>query len=240
MRSWCECLCYLSFLLVTTINIVHGFRLINQPYLRQVTDSTTRTTFLRLQAPGYREDKKKKEDDKGRTDYLILGLVPIIWGTYTPLVKDLYTAVSIPPPSLEFNLMSYMVSSFSFVIASVAIQSNKHLVDTPTKNNVPLIAGAELGIWLFAGSMTQVMGIQSTSSIKASILVQLTTVLVPVLESFISKRQLTSKLWLSSALAFTGVVLCSNHDPAVLLHPDSLSFGSGDLLVILSAVFYSM
>merc|ERR1712023_409312 len=84
------------------------------------------------------------------------------------------------------------------------------------------------------------MGIQSTTAIKGSILVQLTTVFVPVLESVLGtyRRTLTPTLWVSCILAFTSVVMISTNGANSL--EGLLQFQQGDLMIILSSLFYSM
>lgn len=95
------------------------------------------------------------------------------------------------------------------------------------------------GMWLFLGSNAQVMGIQSTSAIKASILVQLTTVFVPIIESITGGRKgLSPRLWISSICAFISVVMISSNGASSI--ENLVQFEAGDLLVILSSLFYSM
>lgn len=108
-----------------------------------------------------------------------------------------------PPPSLIFNFMTHIVSFTSLSIASAAVMHRQQSTNISTTRNqsdgLPIKGGLELGLWLFIGSTCQITGIQSTSAIKASILVQLTTVIVPVLESLIGNRRknLSPKLWIS-------------------------------------------
>ena len=130
-------------------------------------------------------------------DYAILAIVPLVWGSYSPLVKGLYSAAEvIAPPPLIFNLMSYFISTSALTVAKYLSSSSEkdreHDSDvasssTAPKNeninrfNLEWRAGVELGLWLFLGSTVQISGIQSTTAIRAAILVQLTTILVPFL-----------------------------------------------------------
>ena len=172
--------------------------------------------------------------------YAVLGIVPIIWGTYTPAVKSLY-AIESPPPGLVFNLLSYIVSFATLSVtaqvlsssdSSSSSSSSSSNEDISSSSSASLTGGFELGMWLFFGSTAQVMGIQSTTAIKASILVQLTTVFVPLLESVLSstdkiKRKLTPRLWLSCLLAFVSVVMISSNGASSL--EGLLQFQKGDL-----------
>lgn len=108
------------------------------------------------------------------------------------------------------------------------------------------------------------LGIQSISASKAGVLVQLTTVIVPIIESVIEQKALSPRLWIASALAMVGVIIVSIDNPMTSLASlqnilakgniqsvmqsvfQSLQgttgasiVGTGELLVCLSAVFYS-
>ena len=216
-------------------------------------------------------------------DYAILAIVPIVWGSYSPLVKGLYSAVEvIAPPPLIFNLMSYFVSFSALSLAkyvssrsqvevdkldpsvSVSVASAISADDSSSSSivaskaiSLEWKAGVELGLWLFLGSTVQISGIQLTSAIRAAILVQLTTILVPIFETvLVNKKAISPKLWLSCFIAMIGVITVSTDGgsldsicgstsfscflKSVLAFVESISFNTGDLLVSLSAVFYSM
>ena len=192
------------------------------------------------------ESKQHSTVSESMVPYAVLGIVPIIWGTYTPAVKSLY-AIEFPPPGLVFNLLSYIVSFATLSVTAQVVSSydssSSSNEDISSSSSASLTGGFELGMWLFFGSTAQVMGIQSTTAIKASILVQLTTVFVPLLESVLSstdkiKRKLTPRLWLSCLLAFVSVVMISSNGASSL--EGLLQFQKGDLLIILSSLFYSM
>ena len=208
-------------------------------------------------------------------DYAILAIVPIVWGSYSPLVKGLYSAAEVvAPPPLIFNLMSYFVSSAALTLANyISSKSNKEKADAAilvasTMSTVgsginskayslEWRAGVELGLWLFLGSTVQISGIQLTTAIRAAILVQLTTILVPIFETLlVNKKAITTKLWISCIIAMLGVItvstdggsinnLCGTFswsciDKSFIMFLENVKFNTGDLLVSLSAVFYSM
>jgi drug/metabolite transporter (DMT)-like permease len=206
-------------------------------------------------------------------DYAILAIVPIVWGSYSPLVKGLYSAAEvIAPPPLIFNLMSYFISTSALTVAKYlsppsvkSYEDNANLASSAAApqdesiNGLSLewTAGIELGLWLFLGSTVQISGIQSTSAIRAAILVQLTTILVPFFETvLVNKRAISSKLWTSCIIAMLGVITVSSDggsfsnlyrsfpfsdiDKICLTFVENIRFNSGDLLVSLSSLFYSM
>ena len=222
------------------------------------------------------EDSKREGRFKppGVPDAVILALVPVIWGAYSPVVKGLYSAPNVvAPPPLVFNLLSYMVSLAALTVANkMGTTPQPGNLEVESRNSsVEWRGGVELGLWLFLGSTVQITGIQTTTAISAAVLVQTTTILVPLLDSLLVTRgPVPLKLWLSCIVALIGVVtvssgigvdgadgsadaiigtaaatsLCTDQmsctmDSVIrLVH--SISFNQGDLLVLLSAVFYSM
>lgn len=164
-------------------------------------------------------------------DLATLAVVPAVWGTYAPLVKLVYQGEPSPPPLL-FNALSFAVS-LSFLAGTRTLSRP----DKPSPLRVSAWrAGAELGSWLFLGSSLQLLGLQSTSSVKAAVLVQTTTVLVPLLESVSQRKLLPAPVYLSCAVAALGVLVLSG--TAVSLSEPA--FEKGDLLVLAAALFYSV
>lgn len=191
-------------------------------------------------------------------DYIILCIVPLIWGTYSPLIKYLYSNANIlAPPPLLFNLLSYIVSFSTLTLVSSSSKSSS-LTSSSVKDsikpfsNMSLLewqSGIQLGMLLFLGATIQIMGIQGTLATRAAILVQLTTVIVPFIESVVNKKQISLKLWISSFIALIGVIFVSADEfiGNLLINPsfdfnsisNTFSLNSGDLLVCISALFYS-
>ncbi|CAM9723524.1 unnamed protein product [Ectocarpus sp. 8 AP-2014] len=187
------------------------------------------------------------------------------------------------PPGLLFNFACYVVSVLTFAAVAGLNTARRHRTATagggrheveeeaelPPKekallNRYTARAGAELGLWLFLAGTVQarVWGLELTSASRAGFLVQLTTVIVPVLEAFFGRRKLKPQVWLACALATVGVALVSlggilppgadlfkyisGSLSATRLAPsglwESVTSGNlrGDLLVACSALFYSL
>jgi EamA-like transporter family len=158
-------------------------------------------------------------------EYSILALVPVIWGTYSPLISFIYDDThSITPPTLIFNAISYLVSFSTLSIARNIRDKSQSTTSTSTptssltsiteadinnKSNDDLkklfFAGLELGLYLFMGSTLQLQGLQSTSPIKAGVLVQTTTIIVPLLDSILSNKKLPLNSYISCIIATIGI-----------------------------------
>eukprot|EP00752_Nemacystus_decipiens_P009160 g8182.t1 len=218
----------------------------------------------------------KKLSERG--GLLVLATVPLVWGTYGTSVKLLYQ-MGESPPGLLFNFACYAVSVMTFAaVASfnkakgqrpassgreeVEGKSGLPPEDKALLNSYAARAGAELGLWLFLGGTVQVWGLELTSASRAGFLVQLTTVIVPVLEAFLGRRKLKPQVWFACALATVGVALVSLGGvippgadvvkyiagllSAAWVAPSGAWEGilrgnlRGDLLVACSALFYSL
>lgn len=93
------------------------------------------------------------------------------------------------------------------------------------------LAGVLCGLLLGGGSLLQQAGIQTVSPGKAGFLTALYIVLVPVLGSFLGRRP-GIQVWIAVVLALAGTWLLSVQG--------DFSVAAGDLLVIASALFFSL
>ena len=201
----------------------------------------------------------RKSDSSKYTSVLLL--VPLVWGSYSPLVKNMYSNTELPPPAVLFNLMSYFVSFACLSLAGLysSSKSKEPQLDSDSDSDsaddssvntmglgvttTELRAGIELGLYLYGGSTLQVMGIQQTTATKAAILVQCTTVIVPVLDSILNKRAISSRVWAACFLALIGVILVGVENPLSVFEENGQVgsvLGTGDALICTATLFYSM
>lgn len=150
------------------------------------------------------------------TDIGVLVSVPVVWGTYAPVVRYVYE-LPVPPPGIVFSAGYYVVAFATLAFAA----KGRPMAEA---------AGLELGGYLFLGNAAQVVGLQSTSADSAAFLIQLTTIIVPALEAW-TKGRIAAHTAQACALAFAGVaVICAG----------DLAPARGDALIVLAALFYSL
>lgn len=174
-----------------------------------------------------------------KLEYLFL--VPVIWGSYSPVIKGLYdsNANIVAPPGALFNFFSYAVAFLSLL--GVAQFQRRHELGSSKKEKftqTEVHSGIELGLWLFLGSSMQIVGIQGTSATKAAILVQSTTILVPILDSILNKRDLKPSILLACLIAgggFFEITVQNSNSIGGLLRSSS-----GDFFILIAALFYSI
>lgn len=103
--------------------------------------------------------------------------------------------------------------------------------DKKEERRICVIGGVCCGIALFFASNLQQFGLKYTTVGKAGFITALYIILVPVLGLFMKKR-VQGKVWISVLLAVAGLYL--------LCITDGFSLGTGDLLVLLCALMFSV
>ena len=175
----------------------------------------------------------------------VLCTVPVAWGTYAPAVKAVY-GLPTPPPGVVFSAAYYVVALGCLLSLSAVgrgsgeegtseLDEGSVLIIGGRREGSVLWAGVELGGYLFVGNLFQVYGLQTISADAAAFLVQLTTIIVPVLESVTTGGRVAQSTVIASGVAFLGVaVLCAEGLDA------NASLITGDLCVVAAAFLYSL
>lgn len=130
---------------------------------RQMAESSAMTTF---------EGKQTSSSIPG---ILVLASVPLVWGTYVPIVRLLYD-IDPPIPGYLFSAAYFGISAVTTtVLTNVVLSDNdddddeKHATAQPPPK---LRAGGELGTWIFLGNTLQILGLETVPSDRAGFLVQ--------------------------------------------------------------------
>jgi hypothetical protein len=160
------------------------------------TSEVTVTTIEKPTIPSSSPDDDTTSSDLSSSRFSIseanLGLlalftVPMIWGTYVPVVRTLYE-IDPPVPGTVFSACYFAVASLS-TLALVALPNFNRkddavpappsaLEDTTTDEEkqsgitMPVVAGLELGTYLFLGTTLQNIGLKTVPADRAGFLVQ--------------------------------------------------------------------
>lgn len=190
---------------------------------------------------------------------LILTTVPIAFGSYA-------TAIRLAGPLSDTRAL--VLQCMTYAIACCAIGSVRFVLyllhhrrrqlntaTTTTSANASTsitkvtklewISGIQLGLLIAIAATLQSLGLQRTTAIRAGFLVRLSTIFVPLIDSLYIQHKLPSKLMITALMSsLVGVLL-------MVLSPTGATVGKGgstiigattlvgDVLVALSAVFYS-
>lgn len=143
----------------------------------------------------------------------LLAVVAVLWGTTFVVIKG--TVSSLDPSVI--------------VLARFAIAA---LVFLPffKRDRALLVAGLELGFWLWAGYASQAEGLQFTTASRSAFITAINVVLVPVFVGVLGRR-VGIVAWISALVAFAGVGLLSF---------DGGSPNRGDVLTLVTAVTYAV
>lgn len=144
---------------------------------------------------------------------LALALVALLWGTTFAVVRGTLEQIS---PALILALRFSLAGLF--------------FLPWLRSDSRALLAGAELGIWLFGGYALQTAGLLYTTASRSAFISALAVVLVPLLAIW-AGRKLGVSAWLSVALALAGVILLVGSGGSPNL---------GDLLTVISALLYAI
>ena len=121
--------------------------------------------------------------------------------------------------------------------SETTLASSTTRVDTSDRS--ALLAGLELGAYLFLGSSFQIFGMRTTSASRGAFIVQLSTVMTPLLDAFLCGNRPTVTEIGGCLLAFCGVVLLVGDSAGSGAGMVASTLG-GEALIALSALFYSL
>lgn len=151
-----------------------------------------------------------------RVDLLLL-LVAASWGSTYLVAKELVT-----PDSVIALLAVRMVVAAAIMGAIVAVRRRRIAV-------AEVRVGVILGILLATVFVFETFGIAHTSATNAGLIISLTMVFTPVLESIVTRRRLPARFFLAAVLAVVGVALLASNGT---FSPPTL----GDALILLAAI----
>lgn len=151
---------------------------------------------------------------------LMLMAVTLFWGSSYLFMKMGLGTLG------EFNLIALRFG-LAFVLAALLFRKRLRSVDARTMKY-----GALLGFLLLGVFTCITFGLKTTTTSNAGFLVALTVVFVPLLEVLIFKKRVAPPQIFGAILAICGIGLLTLNG--------SLQVRPGDLLCILSAVFYAV
>lgn len=222
-------------------------------------------------------------DNQRLIGILVLLTVPLSWGTYAPVVKYVYE-MNPPTPGFVFSAGYYFIASLTLVTLSSmrsfrnvgcegAVNQDSLSENLPygkeenTNNDIQsnnslswqvsdkTLGGLELGSYLFLGNCLQVVGLESIPADRAAFLVQLTTIMIPILQATFARdfSLIPRTTWVACILAFAGVIIMGFDRPDLDVQIgeemvrsmsgarlQGISFSGGDSLIIIAALCYSM
>jgi drug/metabolite transporter (DMT)-like permease len=156
---------------------------------------------------------------------IYLALMCVLWGFTFPVIRG---SLESTDPHLYLSLRFLIAAPLTGIIFRRRID----LSDFKT-----LLTGIFLGTVLFAGYITQTIGLAYTTATRSGFLTALYIVMVPLLMGAYRRRLPTSRMLLAAFLAFGGVAVMSGSG---LFTGAGLQFGLGDWLTVACAFFFAI
>ena len=163
-----------------------------------------------------------------KSDGLLL-LTAIIWGT--AFVAQRVGMDFVGP--FTFNGIRFALGSLVLLPLIMSNKSNNgrdRSKEKPASRSVIIIGGLLVGLFLFAGSSLQQMGIVYTTAGNAGFITGLYVVIVPIM-GLLFRQKTTAGTWIGAFLAASGLYLLSV--------TAQFTMGYGDFLVLLGAFFWA-
>jgi drug/metabolite transporter (DMT)-like permease len=151
-----------------------------------------------------------------RVDLLLL-VVAVSWGSTYLVAKELVA------PNSVVALLALRMLLAAAIMAAVVTARRRRLT------TAELRVGAILGVLLTAVFAFETFGIAHTSATNAGLIISLTIVFTPILDSVVSGRRLPGRFFLAAAIAVIGVVLLAGNGG---FRAPTL----GDLLILVAAI----
>jgi drug/metabolite transporter (DMT)-like permease len=149
-------------------------------------------------------------------DVLLLA-VAVAWGSTYWVAKELVS------PDTVLAVLAVRMLLTAVVLGLILLAMRKRLKRTEA------VIGGILGLLLSTVFTFETFGIAATSATNAGLIISLTIVMTPVLETVVGKRKLSRLFYLAAVIAVAGVYFLATGGA-------SASFGFGDLLILLAAV----
>lgn len=185
-----------------------------------------------------------------RNGLITIGFITLLFASNSPILRSAWESTANAPPVLLVNAAVSIIGLIGVIATSpflnriVTDPSSGQAVEDAANNinnedlaarllGPSVIAGAELGLWKCLGTTANIYGLSQTSSDHGAFLIQLTTLIVPVVQGIIGVP-IPKRIWAAIGLALGGVFIFTQ-DPN---QSDCASL-QGDIICACAAVFYA-
>ena len=148
---------------------------------------------------------------------MLLLAVAVAWGSTYWVAKELVS------PDTVLAVLGVRMVLTALALGLILMVMRNRLKKTE------LLIGGILGLLLSTVFTFETFGLAATSATNAGLIISLTIVMTPVLETVTGKRKLNRLFYLAAMIAVAGVYFLATGGAAA-------SFGAGDLLILLAAV----
>lgn len=190
--------------------------LVSLPDLESATDDTSLTIERTLELPA----------TNLVVPVLILNIVTVIWGTQHAVIKQVLDSGCSPSLLLfaRFAMASLLFTPWmpGLLEKSPLLPFSDPEQDTSVEGEGTIVksaketwqAGAEMGIWTFAGFALQAVGLGDTTATRSAFLLYLNVKLVPLFGLVLYGKKSPASVWIGAFVAVLGTaLLCNDSSP---------------------------
>jgi drug/metabolite transporter (DMT)-like permease len=193
----------------------------------------------------------KDADAEYRRGIATIAFITILFSSNSPVLHSVFVNASNPPPVLLLNAATSIIALMGLItfgpILNSLVPLPKTLQMQESNTNsfsfTNIKAGTELGFWKTLGTTANLYGLSLTSANHAAFLIQLTTLIVPVVQGAMG-IPIPQRIWTAIGLALAGIVMFtqdaagagSGGSAVDLMENTSLM---GDALCAVAAGFYA-
>ena len=212
-----------------------------------INNETELSATKSIASKPFQQGPTKAEYQQG---LISIGIITILFSSNSPVIHAAFIKSTIPPPVLLLNAATSTIALAGIFVGGPLLDATVPLPCTLTEdpqltcNDTPdstaIQAGVELGLWKMLGTTANLYGLSLTSADHGAFLIQLTTLIVPVVQGILGVP-IPKRIWAAVALALTGVFLFTTDSVGSAgTAIESNAIVKGDALCILAAMFYAL
>lgn len=174
-------------------------------------------------------------DQVYRNGLITVAGITLLFASNSPILHFAFSGLEAPPPVLLLNAACSMIAVVGMILGGPllerAIPAPSQLSKDANQDRATTLAGLELGLYKFLGTVLNIYGLSLTSAGHGAFLIQLTTLFVPVAQGIMGVP-ISRRIWTAIALAITGVAVFAQDG-------SSSSSLTGDAFCLGAAVMYA-
>eukprot|EP00538_Stauroneis_constricta_P006801 CAMPEP_0119550460 /NCGR_PEP_ID=MMETSP1352-20130426/3962_1 /TAXON_ID=265584 /ORGANISM="Stauroneis constricta, Strain CCMP1120" /LENGTH=406 /DNA_ID=CAMNT_0007596303 /DNA_START=254 /DNA_END=1474 /DNA_ORIENTATION=+ len=188
---------------------------------------------------------QEAEMDEYTKGFIIIGFITLLNASTNPLWHGAFANGG--PPPLLLNAAVAVVAWAGLAVGGPMLDSNvdsmKNLASDDADSEEDLgwqqwFGGMELGFWKFLGTTSHLYGLSMTSANHGAFLIQLTTLIVPVIQG-LQGEKIPRQIQAAVGLALLGVYAFTQDPNGAVTGGSPDTQAIGDVLCIACAFFYS-
>ena len=169
-----------------------------------------------------------------------VGFITLLFASNSPVLRSAFTSVEHVPPVLLVGAVTSLTALSGLLVGgpllgSLPTPSTLEGDATDAIDATSLRAGAELGTWKFIGTLFNLYGLSLTSADHGAFLIQLTTLIVPVVQGIMGVP-IPRQIWIAVGVALSGLLIFTTDT----VNAAGAASAQGDAACVCAALCYAL